>query len=80
MPYEKRERKNSFEPKKKKFCYFCKEKIEFIDYQNADMLKRYLDMYNRIQPASYTGNCAHHQREITKAIKRARNMGLLPYV
>lgn len=67
-------------PPKKKFCYFCKEKIDEVDYQSTELLKKYLDYYNRIQPASRTGNCTKHQRQLGRAIKRARSMALLPYV
>ncbi len=66
--------------KKKKFCYFCKEKIEDIDYQNTELLSKFLDNYNRIRPASRSGVCARHQRKLSRAIKRARSMALLPYM
>jgi len=61
-----------------KECYFCKEKKE-IDYKDTRSLERYLNMFGAIQPMGRTGLCAKHQRVMAKAIKRAREVRLMPY-
>jgi len=58
-------------------CYFCKNNIEEIDYKDASMLSRYLDPLKKIKSPRYTGTCATHQRKLSKAIKRARIVGLI---
>ena len=65
---------------KKKQCYFCKEKIEEIDPQNTDLLHRYLNFNKKIESRMRTGTCAKHQRKLTKAIKKARELALLAFV
>jgi len=62
-----------------KSCYFCSNDKE-IDYKDTDTLERYLTDRGKIVPRRITGNCAKHQRVVTKAIKRARSIALLPYV
>ena len=63
----------------KKICAFCAEKSEYIDYKDVAKLRRYLSERAKILPRRVTGTCAHHQRELTTAIKRARQVALLPY-
>lgn len=65
---------------KKKYCIFCSEKIEYIDYKNIERLKRFMTEKGKIIPRRISGNCARHQRQLSTAIKRARYMALLPYV
>ena len=62
-----------------KFCYYCVEKTEHVDYKDVDKLKKYISERGKIIPRRVTGNCAKHQRLLTEAIKRARYMALLPY-
>ena len=62
-----------------KFCYYCVEKQEHVDYKDVEKLKKYISERGKIIPRRVTGNCAKHQRLITEAIKRARYMALLPY-
>ncbi|MCR4428790.1 MAG: 30S ribosomal protein S18 [Caldiserica bacterium] len=64
---------------KKKFCVFCAEKVEEIDYKDISRLKRFLSEKGKIIPRRVTGNCAKHQRVLARAIKRAREMALIPY-
>ena len=64
---------------KKKVCAFCVEKAEEIDYKDVAKLKRYITEKGKIVPRRTSGVCAHHQRELATAIKRARVMGLLPF-
>ena len=65
--------------RKKKVCSFCADKVESIDYKDVYKLKKYVTERGKILPRRITGNCAKHQRELTKAIMRARNIALLPY-
>ena len=66
--------------RRKKVCQFCADKTEVIDYKDVDKLKKYVTERGKILPKRITGTCAIHQREVTKAIKRARIVALLPYV
>ena len=65
---------------KKKVCSFCVDKVELIDYKDCAKLRRYISERAKILPRRITGTCAHHQNELTKAIKRARFMALMPYI
>ena len=64
---------------KKKVCAFCVDKVELIDYKQADRLRRFVTERGKILPRRISGNCARHQRQLTVAIKRSREMALLPY-
>lgn len=63
----------------KKVCRFCADKVEDIDYKDVKGLKNLLTDRGKIIPRRISGNCAHHQRKVTTAIKRARNMALIPF-
>ena len=65
---------------RKKVCAFCVDKAEHIDYKDVAKLRRSLSERAKIVPRRVTGTCARHQRELTVAIKRARQAALLPYV
>ena len=65
--------------RRKKVCAFCAEKCESIDFKNVDKLRRYVSERGKILPRRVMGTCARHQRELTTAIKRARQVALLPY-
>ena len=65
---------------KKKVCTFCVEHAESIDYKDAAKLRRFISERAKILPRRTTGTCAMHQRQLTEAIKRARQIALLPYV
>lgn len=65
---------------RKKVCYFCKNKIETIDYKDTETLKRFVSANGKIIPRRVTGTCAKHQRALATAIKRSRQMALIPYV
>ena len=65
--------------KKKKVCSFCVDKIDYIDYKEYSRLRKYITERGKILPRRITGNCAKHQRQLTTAIKRARNIALLPF-
>jgi len=64
---------------KRKICLFCVDKVESIDYKDAAKLRRYITERGKILPRRISGNCAKHQRQVTVAIKRARNIALLPF-
>jgi small subunit ribosomal protein S18 len=65
---------------RRKSCYFCKEKIEEVDYKNYNQLRRYVSEKGKIRSRRITGACRRHQDQIAVAVKRAREMALLPYV
>ncbi len=60
-------------------CQFCTDKNVVIDYKQADLLRRYISEDGKIRPRRQTGACAKHQREVARAIKRARHLALLPF-
>ena len=64
---------------KRKFCSFCADKVEAIDYKDPSKLRRYILSEGKIAPRRRTGTCAKHQRAVAVAIKRARHLALLPY-
>ena len=64
----------------RKVCQFCVDKIEHIDYKDVNRLRKYISERAKIIPRRVTGTCARHQRDLTTAIKRARQVALLPYV
>lgn len=77
---EKMERPARVRRAKKKVCVFCIDKVETIDYKDTGKLKRYVSERGKIVPRRISGNCAKHQRQLTVAIKRARQIALLPFV
>ena len=64
---------------RKKYCYFCKENIDTIDYKNIGMLERYISDKGKIRPKRSSGNCVQHQKKVALAIKRARVLALIPF-
>jgi small subunit ribosomal protein S18 len=65
--------------KKRRVCAFCVDKVQEIDYKEFNRLRRYITERGKILPRRISGNCAGHQRQVTIAIKRARQVALLPY-
>jgi len=65
--------------RRKKVCQFCADKTETIDYKDVEKLRKYITDKGKILPKRITGTCAMHQRQVTRAIKRARIVALLPY-
>ncbi|MDR1245609.1 MAG: 30S ribosomal protein S18 [Clostridiales Family XIII bacterium] len=65
--------------RRKKVCQFCTDKTENIDYKDTEKLRKYITDRGKILPKRVTGTCAIHQREVARAIKRARMVALLPY-
>ena len=64
----------------RKVCQFCVDKIDYIDYKDVARLRRCMSERAKILPRRVTGTCARHQRDLTTAIKRARQVALLPYI
>jgi small subunit ribosomal protein S18 len=65
--------------RKKKVCRFCVERVDFIDYKKVEMLQPFVQERGKIMPRRMTGTCSRHQRWLGEAIKRARNIALLPF-
>ncbi len=63
-----------------KFCYLCQNKISYVDYKDVQFLRKFMSPHAKILGRKRTGSCQTHQKLITKALKRARHMALLPFV
>ncbi len=76
------ENTRSFRPnrKRRKVCEFCVGKVDHIDYKDVARLRKFVSERGKINPRRISGTCAKHQRELNNAIKRARQVALLPYV
>ena len=66
--------------KRRKMCRLCGDKIERIDYKDVELLRTFTTERGKMIPRRISGNCAKHQRQITVAIKRARNIALMPFI
>ncbi len=66
--------------RRKKVCIFCADKVDFIDYKDSAKLRKFISERGKILPRRISGTCSKHQRELNTAIKRARQVALLPYV
>ena len=64
---------------KKKVCIFCKDGVDFVDYKDVNLLRRFMSDRAKIRARRVSGNCAQHQRDVATAIKTAREVALLPY-
>jgi small subunit ribosomal protein S18 len=73
------QRRKDFE-RRRRSCYFCKEKIAEVDYKSVGQLRRFISEKGKIRGRGNTGTCRKHQRQVAIAVKRAREMALLPYV
>jgi small subunit ribosomal protein S18 len=67
-------------PGRRKSCYFCKDKVDEVDWKNYNQLRRYVSEKGKIRSRRITGTCRRHQKQVAVAVKRAREMALLPYV
>jgi len=68
------------QPVVKKQCYFCSNKLSTVDYKDTQTLRRFMSPHAKILAHKRTGTCPKHQRMVTKALKHARHMALLPFV
>ena len=64
---------------KKKICIFCKDHIDWVDYKDVNLLRKFMSDRGKIRARRVSGNCAQHQRDVAVAIKTARELALLPY-
>lgn len=64
---------------KKKVCAFCKDKVDYVDYKDTALLRKYISDRGKIRARRVTGCCTRHQRDVATAIKNAREVALLPY-
>jgi len=67
-------------PGRRKSCHLCRDKVDEIDYKNLGQLRRYISERGKIRSRRITGACRRHQLQVAAAVKRAREMALLPYV
>ena len=77
---ERRKRLQPLTGGRRKSCFFCKSKVEEIDYKNVGELRRYISERGKIRSRRISGACRRHQRQVAVAVKRAREIALLPYV
>jgi small subunit ribosomal protein S18 len=65
---------------RRKSCQYCKDKVEFVDYKDINTLKKFVSDRGKIRSRRITGACRRHQNQVARAVKRARELALLPYV
>lgn len=71
---------NNKEKRVSRTCSFCVNNVKEVDYKDTDVLKRYISSYGKIVPTRRSGVCSKHQKKLSNAIKKARIMGLLPFL
>ena len=79
-PRSKRRRAHDTRRVRPKPCAFCKGRVDYIDWKDVAVLRKYVSDRAKIRPRRVTGNCPRHQREVATAVKNAREMALLPYI
>jgi small subunit ribosomal protein S18 len=79
-PVRRRDRKGITGSARRKPCPYCREKIDRVDYKDVSMLRRFTSERGKIRSRRITGACRRHQSQLARAIKRARELALLPYV
>ncbi|MBI4227794.1 MAG: 30S ribosomal protein S18 [Candidatus Omnitrophica bacterium] len=80
MGAETTDRRERRHPSRRKPCKFCADRLETLDYKDVARLQKFTSERGKILPSRVSGNCAAHQRQLSRAIKRARQIALLPYV
>jgi small subunit ribosomal protein S18 len=78
-PRPDRKRGRPFDPTRRRYCHFCKDKVVEVDYKDLVTLRRCISERGKIKAPRVTGTCRRHQRQVAVAVKRAREMALLPY-
>lgn len=66
--------------RRKRYCFFCKNKIEYIDYKEIGLIRRFISDKGKIRPRRITGVCVQHQSDLARAIKIARELALMGYI
>ena len=79
-PTRRRDRKTGGGGGRRKSCQYCRDKVEFVDYKDINALKKFVSDRGKIRSRRITGACRRHQNQIARAVKRARELALLPYV
>ena len=67
-------------PQRRKVCMFCRDKVDWVDYKDVALLRRFVSDRGKIRARRVTGTCSQHQRDVAAAVKSARELALLPYV
>jgi small subunit ribosomal protein S18 len=78
--FKKKRPGSKFGFRRKKVCKFCVDKTDTINYKEVDRLNRFITERGKILPSRISGTCAHHQRTLARAIRRARSIALVPYI
>jgi len=78
-PKKEKDEKGWQKKLKRKVCIFCKDRIEYVDYKDTAILRKFVSDRGKIRARRVTGNCSQHQRDVATAVKNAREMALLPY-
>jgi small subunit ribosomal protein S18 len=76
----RRDKKGQAGSGRRKPCQFCRDKVDMVDYKDVGTLRRAMSEKGKIRSARITGSCRRHQNQLARAVKRARELGLLPYV
>jgi small subunit ribosomal protein S18 len=76
---KEKEEKGWQKKQKRKVCIFCKERIDYVDYKDVSLLRKFVSERGKIRARRVSGNCSQHQRDVATAVKNAREMALLPY-
>jgi small subunit ribosomal protein S18 len=79
-PVRRRDRKGGATSSRRKPCPYCRDKIDQVDYKDVSMLRRFISERGKIRSRRITGACRRHQSQVARAVKRARELALLPYV
>ncbi|HEY2005687.1 MAG TPA: 30S ribosomal protein S18 [Solirubrobacteraceae bacterium] len=79
-PVRRRDRKGGPTSTRRKSCPYCRDKVEQVDYKDLGMLRRFVSERGKIRSRRITGACRRHQSQVARAVKRARELALLPYV
>ncbi len=79
-PVRRRDRKGGAASSRRKPCPYCRDKVEQVDYKDLSALRRFISDRGKIRSRRITGACRRHQNQVARAVKRARELALLPYV
>ena len=78
-PPRKEKDDKGWKKQKRKVCIFCKERVDYVDYKDVALLRKFVSDRGKIRARRVSGNCSQHQRDVASAVKNAREMALLPY-
>ena len=76
---KEKEEKGWLKKQRKKYCVFCKDKVDYVDFKDVTLLRKFVSDRGKIRARRVTGNCSQHQRDVAIAVKNAREVALLPY-